>query len=137
MHFLTATKPRIQKAIYSRNWKDGKPVTRDGISHCFKYLRLESYEDALNNLVVKSDMARDHAVENNPELRSAYLLNYWLDVETQGSPSLLNVQAFADHPLYWAGLRNTTLFASVTVVLQVLFGDAHQMLDRMASLKGY
>lgn len=100
MHFLTATKPRIQKAIYSRNWKDGKPVTRDGISHCFKYLRLESYEDALNNLVVKSDMARDHAVENNPELRSAYLLNYWLDVETQGSPSLLNVQAFADPTNY-------------------------------------
>lgn len=35
---------------------------------------------------------------------------------------LRHVQAFADHPLYWAGLRNTTLFASVTVVLQVLFG---------------
>ena len=99
-HFDDVLIPRIKKASYSKDWKDGKPVTRDGISHCFKYLRLESYEDTLNNLVVKSDVARDHAVENNPELRSAYLLNYWLDVETQGSPSLLNVQAFADPTNY-------------------------------------
>ena len=99
-YFYSVLKPRIMKVSYSASWKDGKPVTRDGIGHCFKYLRLESYEDALNNLVVKSDMARDHAVENNPELRSAYLLNYWLDVETQGSPSLLNVQAFADPTNY-------------------------------------
>ena len=99
-YFNSVLIPRIKKVIYSKNWKDGKPVARDGISHCFKYLRLESYEDTLNNLVVKSDVARDHAVENNPELRSAYLLNYWLDVETQGSPSLLNVQAFADPTNY-------------------------------------
>ncbi len=35
---------------------------------------------------------------------------------------LKHAKAFVDNPLYWAGLRNTTLFASVTVVLQVLFG---------------
>jgi len=99
-HFDNALKPRLLKTVYSKNWKDGKPVARDGISHCFKYLRLESYEDTLNNLVVQGDVARERAVENNTELRSAYLLNYWLDVETQGSPSLLNVQAFADPTNY-------------------------------------
>ena len=49
-YFNTVTKPRIQKVIYSEDWKGGKPVSRKGSSHAFKYLRLESYEDALNNL---------------------------------------------------------------------------------------
>jgi adenine-specific DNA-methyltransferase len=42
--------PRIQKVVYSKDWKDGKPVSREGSSHMFKYVRLESYEDTLNNL---------------------------------------------------------------------------------------
>lgn len=49
-YFDTVTKPRIQKVIYSKDWKDGKPVSREGSSHCFKYVRLEQYEDTLNNL---------------------------------------------------------------------------------------
>lgn len=35
-YFDTVTKPRIQKVIYSKDWKDGKPVSREGSSHCFK-----------------------------------------------------------------------------------------------------
>ena len=92
--------PRLKKAIYSRDWKRGVPVDREGISYCIKYLRLESYEDALNNLIVSDAAARARALEASLELRSAYMLNYWLDVETQGSPSLLNVQAFADPTNY-------------------------------------
>lgn len=42
--------PRTKKVIYSKDWKDGKPVSREGSSHCFKYIRLEQYEDTLNNL---------------------------------------------------------------------------------------
>jgi adenine-specific DNA-methyltransferase len=99
-HFITTTKPRAQKAIYSKNWKDGKPVDRDGVSHCFKYLRLESYEDTLNNLSLQTDPARERALADNPELRQDYVLNYWLDVETQGSQSLLNVAAFRDPTAY-------------------------------------
>ncbi len=50
-HFDSSLLPRTKKVIYSSDWKDGKPTARDtGISHCFKYLRLESYEDTLNNL---------------------------------------------------------------------------------------
>jgi adenine-specific DNA-methyltransferase len=35
-YFDTVLKPRIQKVVYAKDWKDGKPVARDtGISHCF------------------------------------------------------------------------------------------------------
>ena len=96
-YFDTVLKPRIQKVIYSRDWKDGKPVSREGSSHCFKYIRLESYEDVLNNL----------ALNSAPELKSAssdfvkdYMLRYWLDVETKDSPSLLNIKFFDDPTAY-------------------------------------
>lgn len=35
---------------------------------------------------------------------------------------LRHLYSFADSHLYWAGLRNTTVFAAVTVVLQIAFG---------------
>jgi adenine-specific DNA-methyltransferase len=99
-YFDTVLKPRIQKVVYSKDWKEGKPVSREGISHCFKYLRLESYEDVLNNLVFKQDSVRDQAIATNRELRRDYVLNYFLDVETQGSQSLLNIADFRDPTAY-------------------------------------
>jgi adenine-specific DNA-methyltransferase len=52
-YFDTVLKPRIQKVIYSKDWKNGKPISREGSSHMFKYICLESYEDTLNNLELK------------------------------------------------------------------------------------
>ena len=50
-HFDTVLKPRILKAVYAEKWKDAKPVSRDSrLSHIIKYQRIESYEDALNNI---------------------------------------------------------------------------------------
>ena len=90
-HFDTVLKPRIEKVVYSPDWKDGKPTApARGISHCFKYLRLESYEDALNNLEV--DGAKGAAFAGI----SDYFLKYMLQVETAGSASLLNVESFRD-----------------------------------------
>ncbi len=90
-HFDTVLKPRIEKVVYSPDWKDGKPTApAKGISHCFKYLRLESYEDALNNLEV--DGAKGAAFAGI----SDYFLTYMLQVETAGSASLLNVESFRD-----------------------------------------
>ncbi|MFA7230904.1 MAG: hypothetical protein WC071_06510, partial [Victivallaceae bacterium] len=81
------------KVVYSPDWKDGKPTSFDkGISHCFKYIRLESYEDTLNNLAFSGE----DAYSSNPELHEDYLLRYMLDVETRNSQSLLNIQAFAN-----------------------------------------
>ena len=99
-HFDTVLKPRIQKSTYASNWKNGKPVARDGISHCFKYLRLESYEDTLNNLLLPHNPAVDLDNPQNADLARDYLLKYWLDFETAGSPSLLNVRQFADPTAY-------------------------------------
>jgi len=97
-NFETVLKPRITKIIYSNTWKDGKPTARNtGVSHCFKYLRLESYEDALNNLRLKDrTKPQQTLLDDNPALREDYLLGYWLDIETADSPSLLNIDQFED-----------------------------------------
>lgn len=100
-HFNNVLKPRTQKVIYSPDWKNGKPTSRDtGISHCFKYIRLESYEDTLNNLVFDDNPVRNKAIESNPSLKEDYMLRYLLNVETRGSQSLLNIDAFADPTAY-------------------------------------
>jgi adenine-specific DNA-methyltransferase len=104
-YFDTVLKPRIQKVVYSKDWKDGKPVSRVGISHCFKTLRLESYEDTLNNLALKTDAHRDSALANNPDLQRDYLLNYFIDVETQTSQSLLNIADFRDPTAYKMNIK--------------------------------
>ena len=72
-------------------------INLNGISHCFKYLRLESYEDTLNNLILKDRTEQqDDLLKANPALREDYMLGYWLDVETADSPSLLNIEQFED-----------------------------------------
>lgn len=99
-YFDTVLKPRIAKVVYAKDWKDGKPTARDtGISHCFKYIRLESYEDTLNNLRFNEEPGKSQLLKN-PSLKEDYMLHYLLDVETRGSQSLLNIDAFADTTAY-------------------------------------
>ncbi len=94
-YFDTVLKPRVLKAVYSKDWKGGKPVSREGLSHVLKYLVLESYEDALNNLRLRErPTAQQQLLEQVPTLREDYLLSYCLDVETHGSASLLDLEAF-------------------------------------------
>ena len=83
-HFDTVLMPRIKKVVYSPEWKDGKPkVYEKGISHCFKYMTLESYEDALNNIELKRTADQESML---PGLNDdKYLLKYFLDVESRGS----------------------------------------------------
>lgn len=94
-YFDKITKPRIEKVIYSEDWKDGKPVSRKGASHCFKYIRLESYEDALDNLKFERTKRQDDLLQQpqNASVKEEYMLRYMLDLETKGS--LLNIQKFA------------------------------------------
>ena len=100
-YFDTVLKPRVNKVTYSELWKSGKPTAREtGISHCFKYLRLESYEDTLNNLRFDEDPIRDKALSAKTALKEDYMLRYLLDVETRDSQSLLNIDAFADPTAY-------------------------------------
>jgi adenine-specific DNA-methyltransferase len=105
-YFDTILKPRVIKVIYANAWKDGKPTSRNsGISHCFKYLRLESYEDTLNNLRLDNNPQRKKAIAANPSLKQDYMLRYLLDVETRGSQSLLNIDAFADPTAYTLNVK--------------------------------
>lgn len=92
-YFNSVTKPRIEKVIYSEDWKDGKPVSRKGISQCFKYLRLEQYEDTLNNLQPKQTGLEFK--DGKAGFEESYLLRYMLDTETKGD--LFNLEWFV-HP---------------------------------------
>ena len=91
-YFNTVTKPRIEKVIYSEDWKDGKPVSRKGISQCFKYIRLEQYEDTLNNLQPKSQHLEFKEGDEKAGFEETYFLRYMLDTETKGD--LFNLEWF-------------------------------------------
>ena len=80
-YFETVTKPRVEKIIYSKDWIKGKPKSRKGVSQCFKYMRLEQYEETLNNL----NFADGFNPENGIQFNEDYRLNYKLDIETEGS----------------------------------------------------
>ena len=93
-YFQEKTKTRTIRSIYSPNpkaWRDGKPVSRQGISQCFKYMRLEQYEDTLNNLELKQQQMSAQ-FEDGSGFKESYMLSYMLDVETRDS--LLNLQLF-------------------------------------------
>ncbi|MBK9991881.1 MAG: restriction endonuclease subunit M [Verrucomicrobia bacterium] len=90
-HFNGVLVPRLIKITYAPVWQDGKPSSVDtGLSHCFKYLRLESYEDTLNNLALR----RQNGLVDlfDPAGQEDYLLHYMLNVESQAS--LLSVEDF-------------------------------------------
>lgn len=95
-YFELVTMTRIKKVIYSKDWNNGKPLNREGISQAFKYVRLESYDDTLNNLQLKRTTAQQSLLDGNKDFREDYMLSYMLDVEAQGSESLINIDAFED-----------------------------------------
>ena len=92
-YFDSVTKPRIEKVIYSKEWKKGLPKDRMGSSCCVKYIRLEGYEDTLNNMVLKRNDEFNFGEESS--FRESYLLGYMLDTETRDS--LFSAKWFA-HP---------------------------------------
>ena len=100
-YFDTVIKPRIQKVVYSADWKEGKPTNSEsGISHCLKVVKLESYEDTLNNLELvrkgaQQTLLAEQQTSTKPEDQNAYsdyLMHYMLELESKDS--LLNVKDF-------------------------------------------
>lgn len=103
--------PRLKKVAFTPEWKSGKPKRfatseeAERSPRLIKVLRLESYEDTLNNLALsrsaQQQAAFDFPAANEPDgLREQYLLRYQLDVESRGSASLLNIAAFTDPTAY-------------------------------------
>ena len=109
-YFDTVLKPRVQKVIFAKEWKDGKPQADNGVfggvSQIVKVLKLESYEDTLNNLELRkpaqdlADMGLSETVQND------YLLHYMLDVESRDS--LLNTQHFTKPFDYQLNIATTS-----------------------------
>ena len=110
-YFDTVLLPRLKKVTYTPEWKEGKPkrfATPEEVERSpriVKAIRLESYEDTLNNLELRRTEAQQSLLDS-PQAQGAdgfreqYLLRYMLDVETRGSQSLLNVSAFMDPTAY-------------------------------------
>lgn len=93
-YFDSVIKPRVQKVNYSPEWRASKPISKDkGLSSIFKVIKIESYEDTLNNITLnKPTFSADLFSKNNEELNNDYLINYMLDVESKDS--LLNTDNF-------------------------------------------
>lgn len=164
-HFDTVLKPRLEKVVFAKDWKDGKPqmpspvklkqkihrnetIVRDGndgeftlsfdvgldsqtieknenfnianpfngISHCFKYMRLESYEDTLNNLVMPEEDS--NLAKMNGSLKEDYMLHYMLDAEAQDS--LLNIRNFANPWGYQLKVKQPNSEASVVSTVDLV-----------------
>lgn len=110
-YFDTVLLPRLKKVTYTPEWKNGKPKRlataqeAERSPRILKVIRLESYEDTLNNLEIKRTEAQQSLLDS-PQARGPdgfkeqYLLRYMLDVETRGSQSLLNISAFMDPTAY-------------------------------------
>ena len=105
-YFDTVLLPRLKKVTFTPEWKDGKPkrmATQEEAVRgpsIIKYLRLESYEDALNNIEV-DDSASQQAMKFDD-----YLLSYMLRTETRHSATLLNVEQLARPFDYKLAIRN-------------------------------
>jgi adenine-specific DNA-methyltransferase len=105
-YFDTVLLPRIKKVTYAAEWKEGKPTRSltpeewSGTPRIVKTIRLESYEDALNNLEARRTPAQQAVLDglgsDADSLQEQYRLSYMLDVETRASDSLLTVEAFRD-----------------------------------------
>ncbi len=110
-YFDTVLLPRLKKVTFTPEWKDGAPkrlatsAETERSPRMFKIVRLESYEDTLNNLELRrskeqEDVLFSSEAQGPDGFREQYLLHYMLDVESRGSQSLLNIEAFDDPMAY-------------------------------------
>ncbi|MCS4190703.1 adenine-specific DNA-methyltransferase [Salinibacter ruber] len=89
-YFDTVMLPRLKKAALTNEWDEGVPESRNGQSHVIKYHRLESYEDALNNIKVEKPDTELDLMDRFAD----YALHYMLPTETRESETLLAPEAF-------------------------------------------
>ena len=110
-YFDTVLLPRVKKVTFSPEWKNGRPARlptpeeAERSPRIVKVFRLESYEDTLNNLVVRRPQRVQRLLDENTNggpnaARENYIIRYMLDVETGDSPSLLDLSAFLDPSAY-------------------------------------
>ena len=92
--FNTVLLPRIKKVTFTPEWSDGKPkrvATQEEFERgprIVKVIRLESYEDALNNIAFNEESGQEALQMFGDE----YLLRYMLQWESKKSETLLDVE---------------------------------------------
>ena len=97
-HVDTVLLPRLRKVAFSPIWTDGTAGRRptaeetERSPRIIKYVRLESYEDALDSIQV-DERAAELKLEDRIE---GYLLHYMLKWETKESETLLNPAQLAN-----------------------------------------
>ena len=105
-YFDTVLVPRIQKVMYTSEWKDGAPKrwpTSEEVERTprlVKILRLEGYEDALHNLTTDETLKRE-----GPRAEAykktvggdAHRVSYLVRLPLESSASMLNLSAL-EHP---------------------------------------
>lgn len=129
-YFDTVLRPRIQKLAYSLEWEDGVPQDHEGQSHMVKYHRIESYEDALNNVVLEEPTDEEQQIFTQNQ-REEYVSGYMLDFESEGA-SLMEPASFEQPFDYELGIeQNGVGRESVAVDLvgtfhYLLGADVHQ-----------
>ena len=90
-HFDDVVLPRVKKVMFSPDWKAGQPQASsekatERSPRIVKYLRLESYEDALNNIeFAEAGVQRMMEIED-------YVIRYMIEWETRESATLLNAE---------------------------------------------
>ena len=96
-YFDSVLLPRIKKVSFAPEWKEGKPKRQvneeeaESSPRIVKYLRLESYEDALDSIEFERTSDQMELADKTDE----YLLKYMLKWETKCSETLLNVANLA------------------------------------------
>jgi adenine-specific DNA-methyltransferase len=116
-YFDTVLLPRIKKVTFTPEWKDGKPKRpasqkeAEYSPRIVKVIRLESYEDAINNLEARRTdqqqlLLNAADAQGADGFKEQYLLRYMLNVETRGSQSLLNIAAFTDPTTYMLKVKH-------------------------------
>ncbi|MFH2106487.1 MAG: DNA methyltransferase [Candidatus Micrarchaeota archaeon] len=89
-YFNTVLKPRIEKVIFSDNWKEGNPQDNNGSKkQIIKYQALEQYEDTLLNIDFKEP---NKLVESSKDFK----LKYMLEFESKESKVFLNIDALSN-----------------------------------------
>jgi adenine-specific DNA-methyltransferase len=104
----------------------------------FKYIRLEAYEDTLNNLELRR---RDHVqslLDDSADVREDYLLHYMLELENRGSASLLDVDRLNDPFSYQLNITEAGESRKVAVDLVETFNWLLGLrVERVRAIRGY
>ncbi|HCX3372241.1 DNA methyltransferase [Legionella pneumophila serogroup 2] len=91
-----------------------------GMSVLYKYIRLESYEDTLNNLILSRSRQNQVLLDLNSDFREDYMLGYFMDIETSGSPSLLNIEEFEDPFNYKLNISSSSVGITKPIIIDLI-----------------